>query len=85
MMKQFRERKLSVPTTPTEFNTFITQWGEKLLTPKQAAEFMGYEENTLAAWRCRQTQNLPYIKIGNGGIRYRRWDLLQWLNSKLIR
>lgn len=74
-----------MPTNPAEFQKFIAQWGDKLLTPQQAADFMAYEENTLATWRCKKSHPLPYIKIGNGAIRYRRWDLLEWLNKQLVR
>lgn len=59
-------------------------WNEKLLTSKEAADFIVYEENTLASWRCNKTHELPYIKIGHR-IRYRKQDLIDWLNKKLIK
>jgi predicted DNA-binding transcriptional regulator AlpA len=76
---------LVIPKTVEELRSFISQWGQELMTPEETANFTRYSESTLATWRCRKTQALPYIKIGHGGIRYRRWDVLQWLNSRLVK
>jgi len=76
---------LVIPKTPEELRSFILQWGDELLTPEETSRFTKYSESTLATWRCRNTQSLPYIKLGNGAIRYRRWDVLEWLNSRLVK
>ena len=49
-----------------------------LLTRRQAAEFLGVKENTLAVWACNQRYDLPYVKIGRL-IKYRRADLEQFV------
>jgi len=36
----------------------------QLLTRKQAAEFLGVKEATLAHWKCTGRYNLPSVKIG---------------------
>ncbi len=37
---------------------------DKLLTTKQAAEFLGIETHTLYAWRHLKRYSLPVVKIG---------------------
>ena len=36
----------------------------QLLTRKQAADFLGVKEATLAHWKCTGRYNLPSVKIG---------------------
>ena len=54
---------------------------DKLLTPKQAAEYLGVKENTLAGWRSVKRYQLPFIKIGRS-IRYRVSELEQFIKSQ---
>ena len=53
-----------------------------LLTPRDAADYIGVTIGTLAVWRCTHRYAIPYIKVG-GQIKYRREDLDEWLNSRL--
>lgn len=53
------------------------------LDAKQAAEFLGVQEQTLAAWRCNRKYPLPYIKVGRK-IRYRLSDLERFLASRTV-
>jgi excisionase family DNA binding protein len=53
---------------------------DKLLTPKQAAEYLGVKENTLAVWRSTKRYELPFIKIGRS-IRYRVSDLENFIKN----
>lgn len=46
---------------------------ENILTPKGAAEYIGFSENTLKAWRTRG-EKPPYIKV-NRSVRYKKSDL----------
>ena len=55
-------------------NIEITNQSEILLTRKEAADFLGYSEKTLAIWKCVQRYPLPYLKIGRK-IRYKLADL----------
>lgn len=59
----------------TEFNT--------LLTPREAAGFLGLPESTLAQWRS-QRRGPPYIKLELRLVRYRRSDLEAYIGQHLI-
>lgn len=50
-----------------------------LLTPKEAAEYLGIPEGTLAQWRS-QRRGPPYIKLEERLVRYRLSDLEAYLN-----
>jgi len=52
---------------------------KELLTPKEVAELLQVSENTLAWWRWAK-QELPFIKIKNRRVRYRRGDVEAWLS-----
>jgi predicted DNA-binding transcriptional regulator AlpA len=56
---------------------------EVLLTPKQAAEFMGIPLGTLAQWRS-QRRGPTYIKLEDRLVRYRRSDLEAYLAVHLV-
>lgn len=47
------------------------------LTPRQAAEFLGFREQTLRKWRC-VGKGPRFIAWGNT-IRYLRADLVRWV------
>ncbi len=55
---------------------------EKMLDRKQAAEFLGIKENTLAIWKCTKRYPLPYIKIGRY-VRYRVSDLVKFIEDNV--
>ena len=57
--------------------------GESLLTPRQASEFLGIPESTLAQWRS-QRRGPPYIKLESRLIRYRRSDLEVYIGQHLV-
>jgi excisionase family DNA binding protein len=46
----------------------------QLITPEQAADYLGVSTRTLANWRSLGFPNIPYSKIGRC-IRYRLADL----------
>jgi excisionase family DNA binding protein len=54
-----------------------------LLTPREAAEFLGLPESTLAQWRS-QRRGPPYIKLELRLVRYRRSDLEAYLGQHLV-
>ena len=56
---------------------------EVLLTPKQAAEFLGIPLGTLAQWRS-QRRGPAYIKLEDRLVRYRRSDLEAYLAGHLV-
>jgi excisionase family DNA binding protein len=53
---------------------------DKLLTRKEAADFLGTAENTLAVWACNKRYNLPMIKIGKL-VRYKKSDLIAFVEK----
>ena len=50
----------------------------QLLNRKQAAEFLGVREATLAHWKCTGRYNLPSVKIGRL-VKYCLNDLEQFI------
>ncbi len=51
---------------------------EPLLTPLEAAQFLGLKVSTIRKWTFER--KLPYIKLGARAVRFRRCDL-----EKLVR
>jgi predicted DNA-binding transcriptional regulator AlpA len=54
-----------------------------LLSPKQASEFLGVPEGTLAQWRS-QRRGPPYIKLEGRLVRYRSSDLEDYLSGHRV-
>jgi hypothetical protein len=52
-----------------------------LLSRREAAEYLGVSEQTLAIWRCSGRYQLPVIKVGRLA-KYRRRDLESFLASR---
>ncbi len=61
----------------------------KLLSRKEAADYLGLKENTLAVWAVRKKGYLPFIRMGggehnSGTVRYRQSDLDSFLENNTI-
>ena len=56
---------------------------ERLLTRKEAAEYLDIKENTLAAWASTKKYRLPYIKLGTT-VKYKVCDLEAFITSRTI-
>lgn len=54
---------------------------DTLLTPEQAARFLGVSVNTLAAWRVNRRYPLTWIRVGNR-VRYRQADLERFIVAR---
>ncbi len=54
-----------------------------LLNRKEAAEYLGIEESTLAVWASTRRYGLPMIKIGRLA-KYRRSDLDAFISSRTV-
>lgn len=54
-----------------------------LLTRREAAQYVGSTEGTLATWACTKAVQIPYLKIGRS-VRYRRSDLDAWLATRVV-
>jgi len=55
----------------------------RLLTPKEAAEFLCVPEGTLAQWRS-QRRGPAFLKLEDRLVRYRRSDLERYIASKMV-
>ena len=53
-----------------------------LMTPRDAAVYIGVKINTLAVWRMTNRYGLPFVKLGKI-VRYRKADLDIWLENRL--
>jgi excisionase family DNA binding protein len=54
----------------------------KLLTAEQAAQFLGLAEPTVRDMTYRH--ELPCVKIGKRGVRYRVIDLIVWTDRRVV-
>lgn len=54
---------------------------EDIFTNKEAADYIGVKENTLAIWRSTGRYKIPYVKVGTKVI-YNKVDLDAWLDSR---
>lgn len=62
----------------------MNQYNENsLLTRKEAAEFLGCKEMTLALWKSTNRYKLPVVKVG-GLAKYRYSDLLEFINRRTV-
>ena len=54
---------------------------EKLLSPKEFAEILGVEAQTLNVWRCTGRYSLPYVKSGRL-VRYKEKDVQAFIEGR---
>jgi excisionase family DNA binding protein len=59
----------------------IIQAGRDLLSEREAAALLDTAPGTLSVWRSTGRYNLPFLKVGRK-VRYRRADLLAWLEAR---
>jgi predicted DNA-binding transcriptional regulator AlpA len=50
---------------------------ERLLTPRQLSQRIGFAVSTLKNWRCEK-KGPKWKKFGNGHVRYRLADIEAW-------
>ena len=55
----------------------------RLLSRKEAAEFLGVKEITLAIWQSSRRYKLPVVKIGRL-VKYRFGDLLEFVERRTV-
>jgi hypothetical protein len=55
----------------------------RLLSRKEAAEFLGVKIITLAIWESTKRYNLPMVKVGRL-VRYRFGDLLDFVERRTV-
>lgn len=54
-----------------------------LLTRKEAADFLGVREITLAQWKSTNRYSLPVVKVGKLA-KYRYGDLVEFVNRRTV-
>lgn len=52
---------------------------DEIMTPTEVAKLLRVGLPTLAAWRCYGRTKLSFIRLGNKAIRYRRSDVMAFL------
>ena len=57
----------------------------RLLTTKQAAEYLSMSTSFLERDRCYGTHDIKFIRIGTRAIRYRIEDLEEYLNRQTFK
>lgn len=57
---------------------------DRLITERDAADFLGYTMRALQNWRLRGG-GPAFVKVSSRSIRYRRRDLIAWAESKLAK
>lgn len=68
-------------TMTTENLAALLKAGADLLDDKAAAALLDVSPGTLSVWRSTGRYALPFLKVGRK-VRYRRADLLAWLESR---
>lgn len=60
------------------------EWNKRrLLSRKEAADFLGVKEITLAIWQSTKRHNIPMVKVGRLA-RYRFEDLLDFIERRTV-
>lgn len=54
----------------------------QLLTPQQAAEYLGIDAGSLSVWRSTKRYPLPYVKVGRL-VKYRLSDLEAFIEGRV--
>lgn len=54
---------------------------DPLLTPPEAAAYIGVTENTLSVWRCVGRYNIQFVKVGRL-VKYRKSALDAFLDRR---
>lgn len=67
---------------PTSPQAFETQDPERLLRETEAADFLGFSVRALQNWRIRGGGPV-FVKVATRSVRYRRLDLIAWVQAKL--
>ena len=58
---------------------------EALLYQSEVAHLIGISGRTLEAWRVSGKEELVFVSISRRAVRYRRRDVLSWIETRLRR
>jgi predicted DNA-binding transcriptional regulator AlpA len=53
------------------------------LTPKEVSKILSIKESQLAKWRMKPVK-IPFIKIGQRVVRYKREDVISFMESRRV-
>jgi len=84
--KRLKQRRVVTKVTPTISMQHAIDGAPvetELLTRRQAAEYLGISEQTLAIWKCQNRYSLPVIKVGRLA-KYKRSDLDRFLSKRTV-
>jgi excisionase family DNA binding protein len=59
------------------------QTQDPLLTPSEAAAYLGVTENTLSVWRCVGRYDIQFVKVGRL-VKYRKSALDAFLQRRTV-
>jgi len=59
-----------------------TRFESQLLSRRQAAQYLGVKEQTLAIWKCTGRYHLPCVKVGRL-VKYRLADLDAFIAARI--
>lgn len=67
---------------PTKPDTYNRPSSESLIDEEEASAFLGHSVRTLQKWRVRGG-GPRFVRISRRSIRYRRSDLLAWIEARV--
>ncbi len=75
-------------STPIKAPSPATDWMgpnflDCLIDEHVAADFLGYSRKTLQSWRVRGG-GPSFVRVNGRSIRYRRRDLIAWVEARLV-
>lgn len=53
----------------------------EMMTPQQAADYLGVSVQTIAVWRCTRRYPIPFVKVGRK-VCYRKTDLDRFIQHR---
>jgi excisionase family DNA binding protein len=68
---------------PVYASLFSSQARSDLLTRKEAANYLGVTQDTLAIWASTKRYDLPYVKMGRL-VKYRREHLDAFIERRTV-
>lgn len=63
---------------------YVNRTSSKLLSRKEAAEYLGVTSETLDNWACTKRYNLKFYKIGRLA-KYKKEDLDEFIENRMIK
>jgi predicted DNA-binding transcriptional regulator AlpA len=78
------DANIALESNPAEsINIALPDHPNALLTETQAAYLLGVRHRTLQGWRQRG-DGPPFVKVSRRAVRYRRRDLLEFVEARLV-